>query len=132
MLPTLNATGDLLLHKSLALNNNNLKSKIKRGEVINFISPLNPSILACKRVIGIPGDKILIDPINSLNQFIYVPNGHIWVQGDNYAVSIDSRTYGPLPLGLVRGKIIARVWPKFSWLSKPFEFTHSDDSLPVE
>jgi len=41
--------------------------------------------------------------------FIRVPRGYVWVVGDNLSNSTDSRRYGPVPLGLIRGKIIARV-----------------------
>ncbi|KAI9611464.1 hypothetical protein H4Q26_008414 [Puccinia striiformis f. sp. tritici PST-130] len=117
---------------------------LNRGDLVNFTSPLNPSVLACKRIIGLPGDKILVDdhpyPHNFPNpnsgvtdeiegydycshkSLLTIPQGHLWLQGDNYAVSIDSRTYGPVPIGLVSGKILARVWPDFTWLSQPFEY----------
>jgi hypothetical protein len=41
-----------------------------------------------------------------------VPPGHVWVQGDNLAVSRDSREYGPVPLGTVRGRVLCTVWPR--------------------
>lgn len=40
-----------------------------------------------------------------------VPAGHCWVAGDNQAHSRDSRLYGPVPLALVRGKVVGRVLP---------------------
>jgi len=33
------------------------------------------------------------------------------VEGDNAANSKDSRDYGPIPLGLVKGKCLFRLWP---------------------
>lgn len=33
------------------------------------------------------------------NKMIYVPKGHVWLEGDNSENSIDSRTYGPVPMG---------------------------------
>jgi hypothetical protein len=38
-----------------------------------------------------------------------VPPGHIWVEGDNLIVSRDSREYGPIPLGLLRGRVMLQV-----------------------
>ncbi|KNZ46116.1 signal peptidase I [Puccinia sorghi] len=165
MLPTLNATGDLLVqiplssifnlrHQAIQASDTSKNSSrlrepttvdqlnLNRGDLVNFVSPLNPSVLACKRIIGLPGDKILVDqqPKHSHSSpdsswqlsnagydythktLLTVPDGHLWLQGDNYAVSVDSRTYGPVPIGLVSGKIIARVWPNFCWLSKPFQY----------
>lgn len=160
MLPTLNVTGDLLLqiplfsilnvksNRTLIPNSNDSLTEslnLNRGDLVNFTSPLNPSVLACKRILGLPGDKILVDsnhldrrPYHSLIEssqdtthkdyrcktLLTIPAGHLWLQGDNYAVSIDSRTYGPVPISLVSGKIVARVWPNFTWLSEPFEYNN--------
>lgn len=38
-----------------------------------------------------------------------VPRGHVWLQGDNLLHSRDSREYGPIPLALVRGKVLCQV-----------------------
>ncbi|KAH7128185.1 peptidase S24/S26A/S26B/S26C [Dendryphion nanum] len=40
---------------------------------------------------------------------IVVPHGHVWVEGDNWRRSYDSRDFGPISLGLVDGKAVA-VW----------------------
>uniref|UniRef100_A0AAR5QFB9 Peptidase S26 domain-containing protein n=1 Tax=Dendroctonus ponderosae TaxID=77166 RepID=A0AAR5QFB9_DENPD len=45
---------------------------------------------------------------------LIVPIGHIWIQGDNVSNSTDSRSYGPVPLGLVRSKAVCKVWPPSS------------------
>lgn len=42
---------------------------------------------------------------------LQIPEGHCWLAGDNAPESRDSRDYGPLPLALVKGKVIARIWP---------------------
>lgn len=38
-----------------------------------------------------------------------VPPGHVWIEGDNAARSRDSRDFGPIPLGLVRGRAVCKV-----------------------
>jgi signal peptidase I len=40
-----------------------------------------------------------------------VPEGHIWVEGDNPWNSTDSRNYGPLPASLIVGRVFCRIWP---------------------
>jgi len=41
----------------------------------------------------------------------HVPKGHVWIEGDNSPNSTDSRMYGPIPVGLVRGRAVLRLWP---------------------
>lgn len=45
------------------------------------------------------------------NKVIYVPKGHVWLEGDNSENSIDSRTYGPVPMGLIQSRAIVRLYP---------------------
>lgn len=40
---------------------------------------------------------------------LQVPKGHVWVQGDNIYASRDSRQFGPVPYGLIQGRIFCRV-----------------------
>lgn len=45
---------------------------------------------------------------------VVVPPGHIWVEGEHpegSRWSIDSNTYGPVPVGLLVGRVEAVVWP---------------------
>ena len=57
-----------------------------------------------------------------------VPEGHCWVTGDNLPESRDSRTYGPLPLGLIKGKGTAKVWPlhDMKWLGNALQPSEID------
>lgn len=49
---------------------------------------------------------------------VQVPEGHCWIAGDNLEWSRDSRLFGPLPLGLVKAKVLAVVspWENARWL----------------
>mmetsp|Transcript_5328 Transcript_5328/g.11745 ORF Transcript_5328/g.11745 Transcript_5328/m.11745 type:complete len:166 (+) Transcript_5328:238-735(+) len=42
---------------------------------------------------------------------IVVPDGHIWVEGDNPWNSSDSRNYGAVPASLITGRVLCRIWP---------------------
>ncbi|XP_042516895.1 mitochondrial inner membrane protease subunit 2-like isoform X2 [Macadamia integrifolia] len=40
-----------------------------------------------------------------------IPEGQCWVEGDNSDSSLDSRSFGPIPLGLVEGRVTHIIWP---------------------
>lgn len=40
-----------------------------------------------------------------------MPEGHCWVEGDNLEWSRDSRHFGPMPMALIKGKVVAKVFP---------------------
>eukprot|EP00978_Attheya_sp_CCMP212_P048429 scaffold519546_cov67-Attheya_sp.AAC.1 len=44
-------------------------------------------------------------------ELLVVPDGHLWVEGDNSVNSLDSRSYGALPASLVLGRVVCRIWP---------------------
>lgn len=101
----------------------------RRGDIIIAVSPTDPKQFICKRIVGIPGDRIVLKnntkPIETdidalvtsktqkINNFQdeYVPRGYIWIEGDNSENSSDSRYYGPVPLGLVKSRVVCRLWP---------------------
>ncbi|CAN7002395.1 unnamed protein product [Brassica rapa subsp. trilocularis] len=80
--------------------------KFARGDVVVFSSPTHFKDRYIKRIVGLPGEWI-----SSSRDVIRVPEGHCWVEGDNKASSLDSRTFGPIPLGLIRGRVTSVVWP---------------------
>lgn len=80
-------------------------------------SPANPSNLAIKRIIGLPGDRITTrDPYPKPTQI--VPFNHVWVEGDaeDPRKSLDSNTYGPISVNLITGRVEAVLWPRMRWL----------------
>lgn len=113
----------------------------KRGEVIVFKYPKNPTQRYIKRIIGLPGETIEIKNgkvivfDNTENQYLdeleYLPDslqtkGNIrvslnedeyFVLGDNRAFSSDSRRWGSLPRKNIVGKVLLRAWP-FTALAK--------------
>jgi inner membrane protease subunit 1 len=76
----------------------------------------------CKRVLGLPGDQVLLYRPQQRshphhhhhpdhNNVLTVPDGHVWLEGDNPNNSADSRSYGPVPAALIQGRVLARIWP---------------------
>jgi signal peptidase I len=128
MLPTLRANDYVVVNK-LAYK----LSEPKRGDVIVFKYPPDPTqIPYLKRVIGLPGDQVHIAggrvSINgvllnepyikvSTNQGgdYTVPEGSLFVLGDNRNGSSDSRAWGMVPLGNVIGKAEVVYWPPTHW-----------------
>lgn len=82
--------------------------KFSRGDVVLFKCPRNHTELFVKRLIALPGEWIRL-PASS--EIIKIPEGHCWVEGDNAARSWDSRSFGPIPLGLITGRVTHIIWP---------------------
>ena len=95
MLPTLNASWDILLEDCISVRLN--PTSFRRGELIAATSPLDPSMIVCKRVAGLPGDTICVDPLLPPDevQYVTVPKGCLWIVGDNSSCSNDSRIWTP-------------------------------------
>ncbi|KAJ6181294.1 hypothetical protein N7519_011755 [Penicillium mononematosum] len=87
------------------------------GMVVTFRSPANPSHIAIKRIIGLPGDRITTrEPC--LRQTQIVPWNHVWLEGDaeDPRKTLDSNTYGPVSLSLITGQVFAVLGPRMRWL----------------
>ncbi|KAL8817021.1 MAG: hypothetical protein Q9223_004072 [Gallowayella weberi] len=105
MLPTLAADGDVVWISSRYRHGR----RIQVGDIVSYKHPCVPKAAAIKRVVGMPGDFVMRDVYEGGNDtMLQVPDGHCWVLGDNLTESRDSRTYGPVPLGLVTGKVVAK------------------------
>ena len=52
-----------------------------------------------------------------------MPEGHCWLIGDNLPESRDSRTFGPVPLALIMGKVVAKagLGSGFGWIGNNLE-----------
>jgi len=94
----------------LLINKLTRRTNYKRGDVVIFRSMELPDKTLVKRLVGLPGDFISFDDIFTRG-FVHVPKGYCWVQGDNAATSQDSRQYGPIPIGLLDGRVECIIWP---------------------
>ncbi|KAJ7225812.1 peptidase S24/S26A/S26B/S26C [Mycena pura] len=112
MLPTLANEGEVVIENRWSHRWN--PDSLRRGDLVTLRSPLDRTRIICKRVIGLPGDVICVDPTGQKapsTEHVVVPRGHMWIIGDNAAYSRDSRDYGPVPMGLIQGRLFARIWP---------------------
>lgn len=118
----------------------------ERGDVIVFKSPKNPDIEYIKRVIGVPGDTILVQNSQvSINNNIIkeayisaatnlweggflkdgepvvIPENYLFVMGDNRPRSSDSREFGPVPIDSIIGQVFYRYYPanEAGWITNP-------------
>lgn len=101
------------------------------GKLVYYVLELNKKSYI-KRVIGVEGDRVQIKDgkvyVNGtelkedylqndvttkavIYNDIIVPQGCIYVMGDNRDESMDSRTFGCIPLERVEGKVVLRYWP---------------------
>lgn len=104
----------------------------QRGDIIVFHFPRNPQEEYIKRIIGLAGDEVEVRDgavyINGqrLNERYLsvktnytgtwrVPDGQLFVLGDNRNNSSDSHDWGTVPMDYVVGKAILVYWPPPEW-----------------
>ena len=118
----------------------------KRGDVIIFKAPRNEDYDYIKRIIGLPGEIIMIrngkayinnnllaEPYIPVDyqtfggsfaeegQAVLVPEDQYFVMGDNRSHSSDSRDWGTVPRANIIGKAWLRYWPlnRVSLIARP-------------
>jgi signal peptidase I len=130
MFPTLKENDRVLVNKlSYDLHD------VNRGDLVVFERPPGETDTEIKdlikRVIGLPGDVVsdcgdatvcingspleepyLADGISTERlERITVPDGSVFVMGDNRENSRDSRVFGPIDQDSIVGRAFVRIWP---------------------
>lgn len=116
MLPTMSVTGEVVWENRMITPH-----RLSRGDLVTYVSPLDPTRLVCKRLIGLPGDVVCVDPTGTLapsTEHVVVPKNHVWLIGDNAAASRDSRVYGPVSMALIKGRLVARVSKEYPYIAR--------------
>jgi signal peptidase I len=130
MLPNLLQVDGLLVTKGY--------SQPRRGDIVTLTitgQDGKPDQIV-KRIVGIPGDRVevrndvaYVNGVAETGYKIYVdvpgrgdtipeiivPQGSVYVMGDNRPVSYDSRYIGPQPLSAVQGRVGAIYMPITRW-----------------
>jgi inner membrane protease subunit 1 len=111
MMPTIHEFGDLTVVERLCTTalGARLLRPLARGDIVIALPPYRTDAhTVCKRVVALEGDAVAVPGRPAP---VVIPPGHVWLEGDNAHNSSDSREYGPVPGGLIRGRLVARVWP---------------------
>jgi len=127
MRPTLD-NGEYVLVNKMAFRS----SLPEYGDIIVFHFPIDPEQDFIKRVIGLPGDeisvrngKVILNDYSLTEPYIAaaplytgnwtVPEGQVFVLGDNRNNSSDSHSWGSVPMENVVGKAMVIYWPPPNW-----------------
>ena len=105
------------------------------GDIVTFHDPRSPRRTLIKRVIATGGQTVdlrdgivLVDgePLSehylkssgtypfgasAVSYPVHVPQGSVWVMGDNRKNSFDSRFFGPVTVSALTSRVVYRYWP---------------------
>lgn len=128
MIPTIEINDRVLANKLVY----RIGGKPQPGEVVVLDDPTGQFPQLIKRVIAVGGQTIdlrdgdvYIDDNKIDEPYVHgaptdpqyvpmpfeVPEGYVWVMGDNRTNSGDSRSFGPMPVKSVRGRAFLTYWP---------------------
>ena len=120
--------GDIVIIDSRTERFRNLFDRLKESPLPSLFAKEKKEYMLVKRVVGLPddtlelkegyiyrnGEKIEESYVKETMRGHFaatVPQGHIYVLGDNRNHSKDSRHIGPVPLSNVQGRVVLRFLP---------------------
>ena len=122
MYPTMNPAGVYFIYERITPY---ITKSLQCGDIVmcNVIHMNNESRGVVKRVIGLPGDIIRRDPTDSTSLYELQCN-ECWLQGDLLGGSNDSRSYGPVQLNNVHGRVVAVIYPynDMKWMERTLKY----------
>ena len=113
--------GDWIVARDL---DDNGGGALRPRDIVQFRFPLGTSGRAVKRVVAIAGDRVAIGPRTIVvgdrviaaagapsegaarRRVETVPDDHVFLLGDNPSISIDSRSFGPVPETEIVGRVV--------------------------
>lgn len=104
--------------------------KFQRGDVVVINRPDGTIV---KRIAKVPGDSVMrVKGINGWSSILFtplvrhpknkdfkyvpVPEGYVYVVGDNIAHSYDSRDFGPVPISSISAEVVNARPPTRNWI----------------
>lgn len=119
----------------------------QHGDVVVFEPPNRPDEDYVKRIIGLPGESVEVKdgkvyvngevldesfrpkvPAYTVSS-VAVPEGHVYVLGDNRNNSNDSHNWGVLPVDNIVGRAWVSYWPPDLWGTIPRDEPTADATL---
>jgi signal peptidase I len=129
MVPTLQVGDQVIVNRF----SHHLGARPEVGDIVVFHPPIATNETFIKRVVGVSGDRLAIrdgrvvrngdlqeepyarpcgvGPKCDMPRPVKVPDGHVYVLGDNRGASQDSRFWGSVPVSDVIGEAVAIYWP---------------------
>lgn len=155
VVPTASMERTVLIGDHLLVNRVSYRFQpVQRGEVVSFRAPGKRNTVFLKRVVALGGDRVEIhdgavivngnresEPYvehvagrcNRGESIVTVPEGEMFVLGDNRDRSEDSRYFGPVPIHDIVGKPVMVLWsfaiPTERWLGPQHAALYFDHPL---
>ncbi len=121
--------GDIVIIDSRVDQDRTMWDRFIESPLVSLALRERSEHLWIKRVVGLPGDRLefhegrvyrngreleedyVMEKMREEPDPVEVPEGHVFVMGDNRNRSADSRQVGPIPTGNIQGRVVLRFFP---------------------